>query len=192
MTRSRATRSAHNSTTSSFSIRSHVGTRSRLMSIRAGRNLLIAFSLCMGLSIASSAQTFRVLFRFNGTTDGTKPLGPLVQGFDGNLYGQTTAGGTNSDGTVFKISTAGTLTTIHNFCSLANCADGGFPATGLLLGKDGNFYGGTYGHAGKIFKVTPTGQFTVLYSFCSLMNCADGSFLQGPLIQGWDGNFYGA
>jgi len=47
------------------------------------------------------------------------------------------------DGTVFKITLDGVLTTLYNFCSLANCADGGAPVTGVIQATDGNFYGTT-------------------------------------------------
>jgi hypothetical protein len=53
-------------------------------------------------------------------------------------------------GTVFKISTDGTLTVLYNFCSQPNCADGYFPYGGLIQGPDGDFYGTTElgGHEG--------------------------------------------
>jgi uncharacterized repeat protein (TIGR03803 family) len=88
-----------------------------------------------------------------GDFQSTNPLGGLVQGTDGNLYGTTQFGGANNGplnsyggGTVFKITPSGTLTTLYNFCSQANCADGGYPSAGLVQATDGNFYGtATYG-----------------------------------------------
>ncbi|MGA2595307.1 MAG: choice-of-anchor tandem repeat GloVer-containing protein, partial [Bryobacteraceae bacterium] len=59
-----------------------------------------------------SAQTFTTLHTFTGT-DGGFPLGALVQAPDGNLYGITGGGGTNNNGTVFKISPSGALTTLY-------------------------------------------------------------------------------
>jgi uncharacterized repeat protein (TIGR03803 family) len=76
----------------------------------------------------------------------------LVEGTDGNLYGATKVGGANSNtnicgnlgcGTVFQIMPSGTLTTLYNFCSLTNCADGALPEGALMQGTDGNFYGTT-------------------------------------------------
>ncbi len=143
-------------------------------------------------------------------TDGSEPYAPLIQGTDGNFYGTTLQGGngsycffTGNCGTVFKITTDGTLTTLYNFCSKTACADGGIPEAGLILGTDGNFYGTTYsGGAGSAcpysisgcgtaFKITPSGTLTTLYNFCSQTNCADGDSPVAPLIQGSDGNFYG-
>jgi len=138
-----------------------------------------------------------------GCSDGAFPSAALVQGTDGNLYG-TTAGYGNSTtivGTIFKLTTAGSLTTLYSFCVLASCADGHEPG-GLVQGTDGNFYGSTnLGGAnsvcrdgagcGTIFKITPAGNLTTLYNFCALTGCADGSAPLGTLIQATDGDFYG-
>ena len=126
--------------------------------------------------------------------DGDLPYGPLVQATDGNFYGTTEGGGgPNGAGVVFKITPTGTLTTIYDFCSETNCADG-YNTDGLIQAADGNFYGvnslgGAHG-VGTIFKLTPSGTLTTLYTFCSLTSCADGS---GPvgLVQATDGDFYG-
>ena len=50
-------------------------------------------------------------------TDGTVPR-VLIEGPDGNFYGTTEEGGTNASGTVFRITSTGTLTTLYNFCSV--------------------------------------------------------------------------
>ena len=128
-------------------------------------------------------------------TDGSLPDAGLVQASDGNFYGSTFWGGSQDSGTVFKITPSGSLTTLHSFCSLANCADGANPHAALIEGSDGNLYGTTTGggaaNGGGVFKLTPSGSLTALYSFCSQTNCTDGSSPEGALIQGSDGNFYG-
>src|SRR5579863_2618109 len=111
--------------------------------------------------------------------DGAWPYGGLVKGRDGNFYGVTsTAGGSNSGGTVFEISPKGELTTLYTFCSQPNCTDGATPYAELVKGRDGNFYGTTYSggayNHGTIFEITPRGELTTLHSFCSETNCADG------------------
>jgi uncharacterized repeat protein (TIGR03803 family) len=129
-------------------------------------------------------------------SDGAR-AGALAQGPDGNFYGTTLWGGpyTNTRpylgfGTIFKLSTNGVLTTLYAF---TGGADGGWPYAGLLLGKDGNFYGTvfsggreSYGY-GAVFQVTPDGAYTKLYSF----SVSDGANPYAGLIQGSDGNFYG-
>ena len=121
-------------------------------------------------------------------TDGRYPYyAGLAQGTDGNFYGITAAGGdVNGDGTIFKITPDGTLTTLYTFSG----TDGSSPDSTLVQGDDGNFYGttgsGGTSSAGTIFKITPTGTLTTLHSFSG----TDGS---SPiaLVQGDDGNFYG-
>jgi uncharacterized repeat protein (TIGR03803 family) len=123
-------------------------------------------------------------------SDGTAPLGRLIQGTDGNLYGTAFAGGSNDLGTVFKITTGGTFTTLHSFSG--NPVDGSQPFTGLIEGNDGNLYGTTYDggawNAGTVFKITPSGVLTILYSFTG---GADGGAPKAGLIEGKDGNLYG-
>jgi len=123
--------------------------------------------------------------------DGEEPVGGLVQANDGNFYGTTEkGGGANFDGTVFRITPGGTLTTIHSF----EGRDGDDPAAALVQGNDGDLYGTTEGGGsndisyGTVFKITLDGQLTSLYSFT---NGKDGAYLVAPLIQGSDGNFYG-
>jgi uncharacterized repeat protein (TIGR03803 family) len=124
---------------------------------------------------------------------------PLILGRDGSLYGTTYGGGSRAGdkygaGTVYRMTTAGDLTTLYEFCTTAPCTDGQNPL-GIILASDGNFYG-TTGAGGKfkqgtLFRISPTGEFKLLHTFCSQANCADGSYLFFPPIQGNDGNFYG-
>ena len=80
-------------------------------------------------------------------TDGESPFG-LIQGVDGNFYGTTYSGGANGDGTVFRSTPSGALTTLYSFCTQTNCTDGALPLAPLIQGSDGNFYGSTsYGGA---------------------------------------------
>ena len=132
--------------------------------------------------------------------DGRSPYAALVQASDGNFYGTTSAGGSNQlcdngCGTIFKITPSGTLTTVHNFCTLTSCADGYLPYAGLVQAADGNLYGAASnsgeGGAGTVFKITLSGNLTVVYTFCSLTGCSDGETPYAGPVQGIDGNFYG-
>ncbi|HEV2471393.1 MAG TPA: choice-of-anchor tandem repeat GloVer-containing protein, partial [Chthonomonadales bacterium] len=53
------------------------------------------------------------LYSFTGGPDGGVPYAGLIQAADGSLYGTTSGGGTGGAGTVFKITTGGTLTTLY-------------------------------------------------------------------------------
>lgn len=157
------------------------------------------FALCAVPSTLMSAQTFSTLVVFDQTNGGS-PAGSLIQGPDGNFYGTTVYGGNNNCGspsgcgTVFKITPGGTLTTLYEFCSQAQCSDGRTPVAGLVLTANGDFYGTTAAggafDGGTVFKITPAGALTTLYSFCSQTNCADG-WDPGAIMQAVDGNFYG-
>jgi uncharacterized repeat protein (TIGR03803 family) len=124
-------------------------------------------------------------------SDGSNPIA-IVLGTDKNFYGTTAAGGGNYDeGSIFKITPAGVLTTIYSFCSQLGCTDGSTPRNGLTRGSDGNFYGTTYYggtyNLGTIFKVTPAGTLTTLHSF----DGTDGDYPIGLLFQANNGIFYG-
>lgn len=144
--------------------------------------------------------TVTILHSFAGTpNDGNLPVNGLLLASDGNFYGTTAYGGANNEGTIFKVSPSGVLTTLYSFCSQLNCPDGALPTDVLIQATDGNFYGttergGAYGgrySGGTVFKMTPSGNLTTLYSFCALANCADGEYPYAGLLQASDGNFYG-
>jgi uncharacterized repeat protein (TIGR03803 family) len=154
-----------------------------------------SMGMMLAAAIASPAQTFKTLANFTGNNGADPFYMSLVQGTDGDLYG-TTAGtfiaGGSGYGTVFKMTPAGTLTTLHTF----HHSDGADPAAGLVLGTDENFYGTTlYGGAngscqfgcGTIFRITSDGVLTTLHSF----DGTDGAYPSGRLLQATDGNFYG-
>jgi uncharacterized repeat protein (TIGR03803 family) len=106
----------------------------------------------------SGAET--VLHSFcarTGCSDGSHPRADLVMDTAGNLYGTTYYGGTNSVGTVFKLSPNGTENVLHSFA--ANGSDGTHPYAGLVMDTMGSLYGTTYSGGangyGTVFKVTP-------------------------------------
>ena len=153
----------------------------------ASRRIAAGVVFCLAMAIAAPAQTFKVLLDFNGSNGGYPYQMSLIQGRDGNLYGTTNVGGSNQFGTIFKVTTAGSLTTLFSFYA----GVGINPFTGLILATDGNFYGtteagGASGY-GTVFKITPSGTLTTLHSF----NNRDGAYPISPLIQATDGNFYG-
>jgi len=90
----------------------------------------------------TSGGTLTTLYNFcaqggAACTDGASPLAGLVQSTDGNFYGTASAGGAFGVGTVFEITPAGTLTTLHSF----DYFDGVSPEAGLVQGTDGTFFG---------------------------------------------------
>jgi uncharacterized repeat protein (TIGR03803 family) len=90
----------------------------------------------------TSAGVFTVLHNFDSTSRslGILPTTGLVQGSDGFLYGVTSGGGANLDGTLFKIKTDGTsFSVIHDF----DASHGSVPYSQPLLHTNGNIYGQT-------------------------------------------------
>jgi uncharacterized repeat protein (TIGR03803 family) len=163
--------------------------------IFSGKVACALFLFCAAMMITAPAQTFKTLADFDSSNGANTAFMALVQGADGNFYGTTESGGANGEGTVFKMTPPGTLTTLYSFCSQPSCTDGSLPLAGLVLATDGNFYGTTMGGGanglGTVFKITPGGKLTTLYSFCSQTNCPDGSQPSAALVEGIDGNFYG-
>jgi uncharacterized repeat protein (TIGR03803 family) len=128
-----------------------------------------------------------VLHVFEVTAEGFSPISGLVQGKDGNFYGTTPNGGSNSDGTAFKVTPSGTFTSLHSFAE----TDGRSPGGTLVQATDGNFYGGTgYGGTndidGTIFKMTAAGVVTTVHDF----NGTDGND-PFPLVQDTNGSLFG-
>ncbi len=106
------------------------------------------------------AGKFTTLFRFNGADgsleDAQGVPGALVLDAAGDLWGATPGGGSHGQGTVFKLSPSGVLTTLYNFGEAAN--DGNIP-NGVILDNSGNLVGTTYAgganNRGTVFRITP-------------------------------------
>jgi uncharacterized repeat protein (TIGR03803 family) len=132
----------------------------------------------------------KVLYRFAGGNDGSQPgYGALVADKQGNLYGTTIYGGLSGKGVVFELSPTGEQQTLYSF---NGAADGGNPAGGLIMDKEGNLYGMTSSGGGScscgtVFELTPAGTFVVLHAFSG----SDGKYPQGTLIMDKKGNLFG-
>jgi uncharacterized repeat protein (TIGR03803 family) len=132
-----------------------------------------------------------VLYAFTEQADGEFPFAGLVRDKAGNLYGTTTGSVGGSNGTVFKVDSAGNETTLYSFAG--GTTDGSGPYGALLRDKLGNLYGvtdagGTFGN-GIIYKVNKSKKETVLHNFTGGNDGGSPSFTS--LIMDAKGNFYG-
>jgi uncharacterized repeat protein (TIGR03803 family) len=160
----------------------------------AATSVLVA--LVFALTLPLSAQTFTVLYKFTGNSDGQNPLGGVVLDAAGDVYGTTLTGGVSDPcgtigpgcGTVFKLDPRDNNIVLHRFTGEPN--DGATPDAGLAMDKDGNLYGTTEGGAfgyGTVFKLDKHGNFTILHSFAS----TDGARPYSGVVQDAAGNLYG-
>jgi uncharacterized repeat protein (TIGR03803 family) len=139
----------------------------------------------------TAAGVMTPLYQFTGSPDNNYryPQG-LIQGTDGNFYG-TTPGSHGSSGMVFKITSKGKLTMLHEFAGYPT--DGQTPVGSLIQASDGNFYGATRGGGtggyGTVYQMTPAGVVTILHN--SYEEDVLGSDPSSGPVQGTDGNFYG-
>ncbi|HZK79912.1 MAG TPA: choice-of-anchor tandem repeat GloVer-containing protein, partial [Humisphaera sp.] len=106
------------------------------------------------------------LATFNGT-NGANPISDLIADGSGDLFGTTTSGGANGDGTVFEIAKgSGTIVTLASFDGF----DAANPTAGVVMDSAGNLFGtastgGDDGY-GTVFEiVSGSGVITTLASF---------------------------
>ena len=140
-----------------------------------------------------------VLYSFTGQADGAKPEAALAMDAAGNLYGTTTAGGSNGNGTVFKLTVpkkANGKWKEKVLYSFGSGTDGTTPVSGVTLDSKGNIYGtasagGSYGF-GTVFELTLSKSGwteSILHDF---QNSSDGAVPYAGLIFDKSGNLYGA
>ncbi len=124
----------------------------------------------------------------NTTTDACCPLGALVLGANGDLYGTTGEFGSSSSPQVaFSITTAGVYKTLYTF------ANGNSLPSVLTAGGDGNFYGTEadadgFGNVGGVFHITAGGAFKLLYGFVA---STDVYYPSSGVVRNTNGKLYG-
>ncbi len=145
-----------------------------------------------------SGGGYQTMLSFPGFTGGNWPEAQLALGSDGAFYGTTSAGGTGSNGTVFRMTKNGVRTTLWRFTQ-NNTNDGKVPNGALCLASDGRFYGttrlgGAYGN-GTLFSFFYAGTSNIHYKverdFGDPNTVSDGARPYAGVIQGRDGRLYG-
>jgi uncharacterized repeat protein (TIGR03803 family) len=154
------------------------------------------------LTLHGSSWVFSPLYEFTGGSDGANPLGGVVIGPNGALYGTTQSGGSGY-GTVFELRPPAT------FCRSVRCywnetvlyafmeaPDGEYPHDGnLAFDQEGNIYGtttdgGMYGY-GTTFELTPSGGGYTESIIHTFDRGTDGANPESGLLIDTAGNLYG-
>jgi uncharacterized repeat protein (TIGR03803 family) len=130
-------------------------------------------------------------FPINSTKEGTMPMGGVVDGGSGKLYGVTFSGGAEDLGTVYALLQTGKVKTLHSFGAAEAIA---YPCDGLAIALDRSLYGtaaackdGTCAGS-AIFELTAKGAFKALHPFDP---AADGTEASGALFLDTNGLLYG-
>lgn len=124
-----------------------------------------------------------------GDDNGYNPYGGVtVDEVTGDLYGTTEFGGTSDAGVIWKLTSDGTFSVLHDF---DDANDGRQPRWHLVRDRAGDFFGvalyGGAGGDGTVFELTADGAFKILHSFSG----ADGNNPVGRLYRDHDGDLYG-
>ncbi len=136
-----------------------------------------------------------VIHSFGTGTDGAQPIGGVVLDSAGNVYGTTSLGGADGNGTVFEAQRSGKTWTESVLYSFTGGSDGINPPAGVSLDTHGNLFGttsfgGAYG-VGVVYELSPSSSGwteTILYNFQGLN---DGQNPVGGVVVDRAGNLYG-
>jgi len=129
-------------------------------------------------AIPSPAQVYNVLHNFGSASrDGYAPLTGLVLSSN-TLYGTTASGGTNGNGTIFKINADGTGYGILHSLTNSPSPEGGMVLIGSTL--YGTTFTGGAANNGSVFKMnTDGGDFVELHSFSATVPSVFGTNSDG-------------
>ena len=138
-------------------------------------------------SMKTDGSDFNTAFNFS-YPNGWMPMGNLLRGSDGNLYGTCFEGGDYASCTIYRYNPDnGDYLDVYDF----NITDGDYPTSGLVE-KDGILYGnsssGGWNGGGVIYSYNmSTGIYTDMYN----MSMTTGSYPYSSPVIGTDGKLYG-
>ena len=146
--------------------------------------------------ISGDGTTYSVVHSFQDGTvsgDGVFPVGNLLIGSNGTVYGETTYGGAYGDGVIYSISPAGVTTILDSLPSYNS--SGSYQLGGLAMGSDGLLYGMTPADRGApcvLFSLATNGSgFATRYVFDGGTAATGPQNPVGSLAPAPNGVFYG-
>jgi len=146
------------------------------------------------LSPSGGGWTEKVIYNFQGGSDGSYPTAGLIFDKSGNLYGTTSNGGTGGGGTVFELIPSGgswTYNLLYSFTGGTKCGPWGT----LTLDGAGNLYGTAVcdgaNNVGNVFKLTQSGGTWTYGSLYDFTGGNDGRRPFGNVTFDSQGNIYG-
>ncbi len=149
------------------------------------------------LSPSGGGWTEKVLYNFQGQTDGGWPYAGLVFDTSGNLYGATTVGGSGAGGTLYELSPNGSNWNYAPICSFVRQMGelAGGPVATPSMDSAGNLYGATGGDGaygfGEVFKATNSGGTWSCSDLYDFTGGNDGRLPRSNLVLDASGNIYG-
>ena len=157
----------------------------------------VVFRMTTNGFVESVLHAFPRVDTANVNQGGSAPRAGLFQVHDasgwGKFFGTTSSGGSDGQGTVFSVTSAGDLVTLHDFLQTP---DGQFPLTGLTQGADGALYGTTlFGGAqgaGTVYRLVTDAKSSTGFTYSQSVSLDSDN--KGPLdslIQASDGKLYG-
>ena len=133
-----------------------------------------------------TTNTYLKKIDFAGVTNGSNPVGSLIQASDGKLYGMTKLGGiyTPNSGVIFQYDpVSNVLTKKIDLSGTTGAAIGHMPTGSLMIANDGKMYG-------------VTGGYPILFQYDFINNIYTYKINlpptpEGSLLQASDGKLYG-
>ena len=167
------------------------------MTAHGGNGSGVVFRMTTNGFVESRLYTFPLLGDGYINQGGGAPRDALLQSHTatvwGDFFGTTSAGGSAGQGTVFRMTAAGVVTTIHDF---QQDTDGQFPLAGLTQNSDGSLFGTTNdGGAqamGTVYRLVADSSSAGGYAYSQVVSLdSDNAGPTDSLIQASDGKMYG-
>lgn len=140
----------------------------------------------------STSGSFTLIKALSAGVEGGNPEGGLIQASDGNFYGLTKNISGGFTGSIIKVVSSATSSSVSLVAKFSLATTGGYPVASLYQNSDGLLYGtttdGGTAFGGTIFKSTTSGTITVVKA---LNGSKEGNAPQESLTLGKDSAYFG-